>query len=534
MDSIRFRVPFLCGLTLLALAGSSCQHAAPVIKQAPSVETAPAQVPEPAPVVEPAPAPELAPASVVTAREIQPKPIHVLAWNIDEMGRASPYGDSPNPNITQFFWLYESTLTNIAMAKQMTDRQPEGRRVMFSWDLHRRMYTNPKDQLTTKSGEKFTAYWWNHGVEDTLKAFDAFFREYHALGGKLDYFILDTEHDIGADINTPERWEAVARDPRFKGILRDIGRTSHTEFDGPNKPGAHGYWRYCHYRSWQYFGRIYNVIRVYYPDVKFSDYCSYNQLTELVAWGRFRFDELALGQYGLHAGTHQSPSLYGVITYLGDIEVDGKKFGLGPYRSLMLSANQGRASRLSSPVPFAPWFAWRGYRTDFEDKPAGSPPRSSFGNTDYYQENVFHAVLLDPDFLLLWSACRWRQDQKAEDWCQAEHLKLMDQMVDQINGLIGFSDRKTLVDRLAPWHGPFLLTGAVANGQSVWRLTPDPDQSKIALSDILVAEDPLTFQLGDQTLVLPGAKVLREEAPLSSVGYWILGPKDLVPQITIP
>ena len=79
----------------------------------------------------------------------------------------------------------------------------------------------------------------------------------------------------------------------------------------------------------------------------------------------------------------------------------------------------------------------------------------------------FHAVLLDPDFLLLWSACRWRQDQKAEDWCQAEHLKLMDQMVDQINGLIGFSDRKTLVDRLAPWHGPFLLTGAVANGAAL-------------------------------------------------------------------
>jgi len=523
----RSPIPFriLCGLSFLLLAGSSCRH--PAL----GTPSKPAMLPQPElppPTVLPAPKP------VKQAPAIVPKPISVLAWNIDELSKANPYGDSPYPNITQFFWLYDGARTNIALAKQMTDRQPEGRRAMFSWDLHRRMFTHPDDQLTTESGEKFTAYWWDHGVQDALTEFDTFFREFHAQGGKLDYFILDSEHDIGAEVNSPARWKAVAKDPRFKRILLDLNRTSYSEFDGPNKPGAHGYWRYCNYRSWQYFGRIYNVIRKYYPNVKFSDYCAYNSLTDLVAWGPFRFDEKAVGQYGLHAGTHQSPSLYGVITYLGDVAVEGKKFGLGPFRSLMLAANQGRASKFSSPVPLAPWIAWRGYRTDYEDKPEGSPPRSSFGNTDYYQELVFHTAMLDPDFFLLWSAFRWREDQKAEDWCQAEHLQLVDRMMDQINGLVGFSDRKTLVDRLAPWHGPFLLSGSIGNGQSVWRLTPDPDQSKVALAEILVCEDPLTFRLGTQTLVLPGAKLILEKEPLSEVGYWIVGPIDLQPALSVP
>ena len=185
----------------------------------------------------------------------------------------------------------------------------------------------------------------------------------------------------------------------------------------------------------------------------------------------------------------------------------------------MLAVNQGRASALSSPVPLAIWIAWRGYRTDFEDKPLDNPPRSSFGNTDYYQELVFHAAMLSPDLFLLWSACRWRQDQKAEDWCQQKHLKLLDQMLSQVNGLVGYSDRKTLVESLAPWHAPFLLSGCVGNGQSVWRLTPDPQQSPVELAKILKSEQPLTFVIGNQTLVLPGGKVIQPEPALSTVGY---------------
>ncbi len=88
-------------------------------------------------------------------------PIPVLAWAVDELGKSRPYADSPYPTITQFYWLTEGNLTNVDLAVQMTRRQPEGRRVMTDWDVCRRMYRHPADQLKTTAGEAFTAFWWD-------------------------------------------------------------------------------------------------------------------------------------------------------------------------------------------------------------------------------------------------------------------------------------------------------------------------------------------------------------------------------------
>ena len=190
----------------------------------------------------------------------------------------------------------------------MTDRQPEGRRVLFDWDVHRRMYGHPEDKLTTEKGETFTAFWWDHGVADAVKAFDEFFIAYQAQGGKLDYFVIDSEHSVGSDVNTPERWQAAAKDPRFAAVLKDMGCASYTEFDKSDTPHAHAYWRYSTFLAWQHNQKIYDVVRKYYPQVIFSDYgACYNRLTDLVAWGHWRFDDLVLGQYGGHVGTHQAP-----------------------------------------------------------------------------------------------------------------------------------------------------------------------------------------------------------------------------------
>jgi hypothetical protein len=458
-------------------------------------------------------------------------PIPVLAWAIDELGKSRPYADSPYPTITQFYWLTEGNLTNVDLAVQMTRRQPEGRRVMTDWDVYRRMYRHPADQLKTAAGEAFTAFWWEHGVEDAVRAYDRFFREFKARGGHLDFYVIDTEHGAGAEVNKPDRWEAVARDPRFPALLKAVGAASHAEIDGSGRVRPFGYWRYSDYLASRSYARLYDTIGNHFPKVRFADYgCAYNRFADLVSWGRQTIPEGIPGRHGFHIGTHQSPSLYGVVTYLGTIEVDGRKFGLGPYRSLVYAQNVARACRLSSEVPLMPWIAWRGYVSDFEDRPAAQrPPVGSFGDTDLYQESVLHTALLSPDALLMWSALRWRKDQDPAKYCRAEHLQLVDRLVAQVNTLIGFSDRRTRVDRMIPWHAPYVLSGATANGRSVWRLTPDPKLAPQSPASLAIRTHPLTFVIGDRRLAMPGGKILALEPEPAPAGCWIVGPPDLSP-----
>ncbi|MHB1158020.1 MAG: hypothetical protein ACYC26_14430 [Phycisphaerales bacterium] len=457
------------------------------------------------------------------------KPIIALAWNIDELNKDKPQIVSPYRNITMFYWLNTKNIGDVAQAKQCLDQQPEGRRAIFDWDVYRMMYQDDADKLTTADGQKFSAYWWDHGLAEVEKKYDDFFREYKEMGGKLDYYILDSEHSPGSEIFTPAHWAAVEKDPRFADILKDMHVQSSADLR-THRPVA--YWSYLHYRGYRYYDRLYEVVKKYYPNVRCSDYGAYyNKLHNYMAWGVWDHSREVPGQYGNLVGTDQALPLYGVITHLGDIEVDGRKFGLGPFRSLMYACNDMRAAVLSSDVPVMPWIAWRGYVSDFVKK-KNPPPYSSFGNTDYYQESVYHAALCDPGNFLVWSAFRWQEQQDPKDWAQAEDMRLLDALLDRINAWVGYSDRATLVRELSPWHAPYLLTGMKANGKSVWRLTPDPQQSAVELDQIKTCDDPLTFVLGDVTLVMPGGKIDTPDKPLSSVGYWITGPADLKPVVT--
>ncbi|MEI6502777.1 MAG: hypothetical protein WCP21_17345, partial [Armatimonadota bacterium] len=184
-------------------------------------------------------------------------------------------------------------------------------------------------------------------------------------------------------------------------------------------------------------------------------------------------------------------------------------------------------------IPLMPWVSWRGYVSDWEAEPRDKrPPYSSIGNTDYFQEVFFHAALCSPDAILTWDPFRWQEKQDPTTLAQDKDLALLNDLDQQANELVGFSDRKTLVTAMIPAHQPFILTGCVANGRSVWRLTPDPEQGPVALDKIRTSGNPLTFRLSNQTLTMPGAKVFTPEKQLSAVGYWIIGPAGLRPTIT--
>ncbi|MCC7495457.1 MAG: hypothetical protein IT204_24115 [Fimbriimonadaceae bacterium] len=465
-------------------------------------------------------------------QQVTPQPIPVLAWRVKEL-TYDPWSPSPYPNITQFVWLSESNAKTPAAVKALTDQQPVGRRVIFDWDFYRAIYKHPADQLKTAAGESFTGPWWDHGRAATVAAYDQFFAAYKAAGGQLDYFILDTEHSPGSDVNNAARWAAVAADPRCAALLAAMKLKSAADIVN-DKPMSHVWWRYSDHLAAQAYGQLLDVVRRHFPAVRCCDYgVHYFEPQTLVAWGRAREVGDIPGARGAHAGTHQSPSVYGVITYLAGVVEEGRPYGFGPYRSAMFATNLLREALLARPdVPLMPWVAWRGYVSDFEAQPPEKrPPYTAIGNTDYFQEVVFHTALCSPDALLCWSAFRWRPDQQAADYCRDQDLRLLDQLVGQVNQLVGYSDRRTLVTAKTPAHQPWILTGCRANGRSVWRLTPDPAFTGGDRNLVKAGDNPLTFQFGGQVLRLPGGQIADLPPVLSQAGWWITGPADLQPVV---
>jgi hypothetical protein len=472
-------------------------------------------------------------ASVAAAQPVTPKPIPLFAWSLAELSKDRPWMASPYSNITGFFWLSTGNVKDPAAAAAITARQPVGRRVIFDWDVYRIAYQHPEDQLITAAGDKFTGPWWDHGLAAAEAAYDAFFSAYKAAGGQLDYFIIDTEHGPASQVNKPERWAAVEQDPRCADLLKAMGLTAVAQITAA-KPFSFTWWRYSDYLACERYNRLYEVIRKYFPEVRCSDYgMGYHEPAPMAAWGQTKDPGDIPGRLGCHVGTHQAPSLYGVLTYAGTVVVDGKPFGLGPFRSALYASNLLREALLCNPqVPLMPWVSWRGYVSDWEDKPKDQqPPYSSIGNTDYFQEVFFHAALCSPDAILTWDPFRWQEKQDPKSLCQDSDLVVLNDLADQVNELVGYSDRATLVTAMIPAHQPFILTGCRANGRSVWRLTPDPAQGPVALDQIKVQDTPLTFKLGDKTLRLPGGRVHVPTRTLSAVGYWVVGPADLKPVV---
>jgi hypothetical protein len=464
---------------------------------------------------------------------VTPKPIPLLAWSLAELNRDRPWIPSPYPHITGFFWLTQGNVKDPAAAKRLIDQQPAGRRVIFDWDVYRSAYQHPADKLTTAAGEAFTGPWWDHGLADVEATYDAFFRAYREAGGQLDYYLIDTEHNPSTEITTPERWAAVEQDPRCREFLAAMRLSSVAEIQNA-KPFSFTLWRYADYLACQRYNRLYAIVKRYFPAVKCSDYGQgYHPAAPLAAWGETRDPGDIPGRLGGHVGTHQAPSLYGVLTYAGTVVVEGKPFGLGPFRSALYATNQLREALLANPaVPLMPWVAWRGYVSDWEDKPKDQrPPYSSIGGSDYFQEVFFHAALCNPDTILVWDPFRWQEKQDPATLCQDQDLVLLNDLAAQVNGLVGFSDRATLVTATTPAHQPFLLSGCIANGRSLWRLTPDPEQSPVEWARIMVKDEPLTLKLGTVTLTLPGGTLLTPAKPLSTVGHWIVGPADLKPTL---
>lgn len=95
---------------------------------------------------------------------------------------------------------------------------------------------------------------------------------------------------------------------------------------------------------------------------------------------------------------------------------------------------------------------------------------------------------------------------------------VLDNILTELNTLVGFADRKAVVFTAPSWTDGYVLSGVEANGNRVYRLTPDPTQSV----SVSTAGGDVTFTIGGKVVSIPNATIYTPANPTSTLGYWIV------------
>jgi hypothetical protein len=444
------------------------------------------------------------------------KPMTAYAWTPNEAGL---------DNIVPFYWLRINEL-DPERAKAATDRMPPGHRAIFAWDLDRDFHQHPDDRCRDAAGRltQHESLWWDNAVKRSLERYDGFFRKYKAIGGQLDVFVLDYEHGMTnwhIGDNGP-RWLAIAADPRFKVIARQLGFDDIATVWKWNKTDNH-------YLVWNalmqermaaYLNQgIYEPVRRHYPNVRFSNY-GYSYYNKGLGFPEENGHDSHLYGRGAHVGTHQAPSLYGSLGQIESRSLDGKNpYAKTPFNAFRYHANAMRCAVGASRVPIMPWISHKRFET------------SLLRDGDLYQELVLHVCLCGPDAILYWNPGMWTKNQDPDHFRDEVQDTLFSDCLKQFDELAPGADRKTLsATALIPWGDDYALTGMAAGGKSVWRFTPKLEGGA-GRESVLVAKSPATFKVGTTTVTIPGGTVYEPKKEVSKQGYWVVAPLGAKPTV---
>ena len=435
-----------------------------------------------------------------------PKPMYVYSWN----GKKYKY-------IKPMVWLVNGHLDYKKIADAL-NKLPAGNRALFSWNVHKKLFSSEADKITAPDGTKVRGLWCDKGIETTAAKFTEIFTQLKKLGAKPDYLIMD--YESGFDIWNLHYIDglsflAIEKDPRFKGEGWDkiLG---FTDLKGISKKRMPDYkiWNArvgCPRRPRVMNAAIFEPVKKIFPDIKMCNYGDYYCKEKIPGWKMYDHSGFSSSN-GAHFGTHQSRECYARLRSFN------KKEERTPFMRFTMAVNPMRSMLLSSDVPAMPWIAWKTF--------GQNPP---FG--DLFDEAVIHIALCNPDAILSWNAHPWLKSQNPADWDSDEQDKNLDELMKQINSLIGFSGRKTLVESyIIPGQG-YALSGMNAGGKSVWRFTPEMKEGQ-KLSDFIKEREPVTLVVKNKRITIPQSKIYQPEKNLAPLGCWITAPLNAEPVIT--
>ncbi|MCC7491343.1 MAG: hypothetical protein IT204_03305 [Fimbriimonadaceae bacterium] len=387
--------------------------------------------------------------------------LHAYCWS-------APPADCTN--LTHLVWFNAKSDPAAVAADSLT--RPNGRRAVFSWDLHRELFHHPADLCRTPDGQPTTqrGVWPEQGTATVRAKFTAFFGAFRAAGGQADYFILDSEDgysnwSIGGE-TAAARWQAIQADPRFAALAVKLGFSDLSTV--ARWSGRRDYLKWNAVLAGEcdaaLQAAVFEPARACFPNLQSSNYGSLT-LTEANAVpdlnGHWQWSESP------GCGTHASHSFYGTIGQLaGRTLSGGQPYGRTAFGAFRLAVNWLRAMRRSSDRPVMPWLAWQRYAGDDPNN-----PQVAFANTSYWDELVYHLVLGDCDTLLFWNPHPWRADQPADSLSTARDEQRLDKLLAGMRTTLAGGPWVAPTLQPVPWDSPLVASALRVGPRVVWRIT---------------------------------------------------------------
>lgn len=467
-----------------------------------------------------------------------------------------------DPEKTACAYLYDGNYEKAAQTMKtfMESRPKEGRVIIPH--MGKIMYnTDPEYPYTFDNW-----FWWDDGINDVISRLDNLFYKYKEIGGpEIEGVFFDFEAGcdnsniswgrIGGDETTKldeagleETYSRVIEDERYVTDIRpELEKRGFEFYTGDDhtelyyyykKTSGHteSYWigqQFAKHRKADYMNKIYEAVKKHYPDIIFNNYGAYESVVadtmleaENATWHQNTPEESE--RVASPVGTHASPVLYGQMPLNNDRVIKGYEHGdtfkKTPFNgALAVLQKMQRATAYSDKQMIMPWIMH--YTADYS---ASAP--TPYSATEYYKELVLHLGLCNARAFLFFNA---GIADLSQDWASSNAL--MSKLCDELNALVGYSGRTSLVTEPISGNKRYLLTGMKANGRNVWRITPDiytPDgEGHITKESFLKDADNLIFRIGNQVIDFPQDSYIYEyEKENSSLGYWVISPAETVPE----
>lgn len=346
------------------------------------------------------------------------KPYTTFAWE----GTNSQYAVACPQIAVGDGWYGEGGTAQALLAK------PAGQRALVINGYDRRLFNNPKDYLTDKTGVSRRTVWFDQGIQETSTGVEKLCQDYKAANLEPDMFVLDGEDGVNCWSTSEEDKQTFMVDPKYAALAKKWNLPLTYDQLWPNAMDFN-------YNMGRYMNTVakvacWDIFKKYFPNVVFSNFgdCPISKDNSA------RVPEFNGHFQPIPTSTEPvfSPVLYAGVGQLGTVY--DKTYITSQWKCIAWSLNIIRAGFMAVPKgKMMPWIAPK--------------ELSNVLDFSYWSEMIYHAALLcGPQFL--WfnhnsnydpTKNQWVVNQVAAKKSDTEFNYVMDEIYNAAQGKV-FSD----------------------------------------------------------------------------------------------